>query len=188
MSFASAFEVYYRDMMSPTRRVQLIGGGLLAEVLRQARESPRRRMNYNFHALAEENPNRFLNVILKGSYIAPHRHANPPKPEAFVVLEGRIAFFLFDDSGAVAEVHRLGRESGDALGIDVPPGVWHTLAVLTPHAVCYEVKPGPYSPDTDKDFASWAPREGDPAAAGYLEALLVHASALPDADTRACDP
>ena len=50
------------------------------------------------------------------------------------------------------------------VGVDVGPGIWHTVAILTDAAVCYEVKPGPYSAANDKDFAPWAPREGDPAA------------------------
>ncbi len=58
------------------------------------------------------------------------------------------------------------------LGIDVAPGVWHTLAVLSPHAVCYEVKPGPYSASNDKDFARWAPQEGEAGVEEYLEKLL----------------
>jgi hypothetical protein len=43
---------------------------------------------------------------------------------------------------------------------------------LTEHVVCYEVKPGPYSAASDKDFAPWAPREGDPTAKAYLEMLV----------------
>jgi hypothetical protein len=84
------------------------------------------------------------------------------------VLEGEVAFFTFDDSGNVASLHILGR---DAVGIDIAPGIWHTLAVLSPHAVCYEVKPGPYSAANDKDFAKWAPREGDAGVVAYLEWL-----------------
>ena len=38
--------------------------------------------------------------------------------------------------------------------------------------MCYEVKPGPYSAANDKDFAPWAPREGEPGVAAYLESLL----------------
>jgi len=38
--------------------------------------------------------------------------------------------------------------------------------------VCYEVKPGPYLQANDKEFAPWAPREGDPDAARYLEELV----------------
>jgi len=43
---------------------------------------------------------------------------------------------------------------------------------MSPHAVCYEVKPGPYDAATDKEFAPWAPREGDPGALEYLRLLV----------------
>jgi cupin fold WbuC family metalloprotein len=124
----------------------------------------------------EENPHRFLNVLIRGTYIAPHRHKDPAKAESFLVIEGELAFFTFEDSGEIASVHVLGR---DAIGVDVQPGVWHTAAVLTPHAVCFEVKPGPYSAANDKDFAAWAPREGDPGVAAYLGKLLSRAGAQP---------
>jgi cupin fold WbuC family metalloprotein len=117
----------------------------------------------------EDNPHRFLNVMIQGTYIAPHRHRDPPKAESFIVLEGELAFFTFDDAGRVAITVILGR---DAIGVDVQPGVWHTLAVLTEDVVCFEVKPGPYSAATDKDFAPWAPREGDVGAEAYLDRLV----------------
>jgi len=85
------------------------------------------------------------------------------------VLEGELAFFTFDDAGHIDSAHVLGR---DPLGVDVQPGVWHTIAVLTDHVVCFEVKPGPYSAVNDKDFAPWAPREGDPRARPYLDSLV----------------
>ena len=143
---------------------------LCRTVLEQARQSPRRRMNFNFHPSLDANPHRFLNVMLRGTYIAPHRHLEPPKSESFLAIEGQVAFFIFDGAGKIEARHVLGGEG--ALGIDIAPGVWHTLAVLTDHAICYEVKPGPYAPASDKSFAPWAPREGDPAAERYLESLL----------------
>lgn len=149
--------------------VQLITAALIAEVLEQARKSPRRRMNFNFHAGPQDNPHRFLNVMLRGTYIAPHRHRLPPKAESFLVLEGRLALLLFDDAGRVTARHSVG--DGAARGIDIAPGIWHTVVVSTPHAVCYEVKPGPFLPASDKEFAPWAPREGDAAAADYLDSL-----------------
>lgn len=152
-------------------RVQLIDRDLVGRVLEQARLSKRGRMNHNFHASLEENPSRFLNVMIRGTYIRPHRHLQPPKPESIVVLEGRVACFLFDDAGSVGRCEILG-PGERAAGIDLSPGVWHTLGVLSPQAVCFEVKPGPYAAATDKDFASWAPREGEPEAAAYLESLL----------------
>ncbi len=153
------------------RRVQLMTSELFERVLAEARSSPRRRMNFNFHATLDENPSRLLNVMLRGTYIRPHRHADPPKAESFVVLEGRIAVLIFDDGGHTIDRFALSRADG-ALGIDIPPGVWHTAAALSEHAVCFEVKPGPYVQTTDKEFAPWAPREGDPRCTEYLEALL----------------
>jgi cupin fold WbuC family metalloprotein len=150
--------------------VQTLNRALLDDLIEQAQRSPRLRVNHNFHASMEDNPHRFLNVMVKGTYVAPHRHLDPPKAESFVVLQGEVAFFIFDDAGRVTRREVVG---SDPIGIDIAPGIFHTLTPLSEHAVCYEVKPGPYSAATDKDFAPWAPREGDPGAAAYLDALLL---------------
>ena len=157
--------------------VQLLDAALIASLISRAKESPRLRTNHNFHTSMEDNPHRFLNVMARGTYIAPHRHRDPAKSETFIVLEGELAFFAFDDAGKVKQTQILGR---DALGVDIQPGVWHTLAVLSPHAVCFEVKPGPYSVANDKDFAPWAPREGDPGTVSYLEQLVSIVNAQQD--------
>jgi len=154
--------------------VQLISDALFDTVAAAAAESPRFRMNHNFHAGAADNPHRFLNVLLKGTYIQPHRHTDPPKSESFLVLEGMADVILFDDTGTVTARYRLGADSpeGRLWGVDISPGVWHTILPRTAQVICYEVKPGPWIPATDKEFADWAPAEGDPAAAGYAAALL----------------
>ena len=156
-------------MMEEMQRIQLVDSTLIASLIERARQSPRRRVNHNFHAGMDDNPHRFLNVMLEGTYVTPHRHQDPPKSESFLVLEGRVALFTFRPGGEVDSIQVLG---GDPVGADLAPGVWHTIAVLTPYAVCFEVKPGPYSAANDKDFAPWAPREGDPAAPAYLESLI----------------
>ena len=150
--------------------VKLITTHLIGDLVSNAWESPRRRVNYNFHSSFEENPNRFLNVMVESTYVAPHRHLDPPKPESFIVLEGKVGFLVFDDSGKVTERYVV--EPGtECLGIDMAPGIWHSVVVLSGYAVLYEVKPGPYSPANDKDFASWAPREGEPGWQEYLARL-----------------
>jgi len=131
-------------------------------------------MNYNFHSGPGDNPHRFLSVMLGGTYVRPHRHANPPKPETFVVLEGAADVILFDDDGAVVERHRLGSETaeGRLWGVDLPPGIWHTIVARSARAICFEVKPGPWDPANDKEFARWAPDESDPSAGAYVRTLL----------------
>jgi cupin fold WbuC family metalloprotein len=150
--------------------VQVIDEALIDATLARAKTSPRGRINHNFHPTLDDTLHRFLNAWTRGSYAAPHRHLVVPKPESFVVLRGELALFVFDDSGLVTERHVLGR--GGVWGVDLSPGLWHTVAALTETAVCFEVKSGPYDAATDKEFAPWAPREGDPAAGPYLERLL----------------
>lgn len=149
---------------------QVIDERLIDATLERAKASPRGRINHNFHPSLDSNLHRFLNAWTRGSYAAPHRHLVVPKPESFVVLRGELALFVFDDAGEVTEKHVLGRDG--VVGIDLAPGLWHTVTALTETAVCFEVKSGPYDAATDKEFAPWAPREGDPAAAAYLARLL----------------
>ncbi len=154
----------------------MISQSLIDSVAQRAETSPRLRMNYNFHADAADNPHRFLNVLLAGTYIRPHRHANPPKAESFLLIEGAAEVITFDDDGVLAARYRLGEHSseGHLWGVDIAAGVWHTIVPLTSRAVCFEVKPGPWFPETDKEFAPWAPAEGDDSGAiqRYVRTLL----------------
>jgi cupin fold WbuC family metalloprotein len=154
--------------------VKLISESLFNTVTALAEASPRRRMNYNFHSGPADNPHRFLNILMLGTYIRPHRHFAPPKSECFLVLEGMADVILFDDRGAITARHQLGAESpeGRLWGIDISPGVWHTILARTTRVVCFEVKPGPWVATNDKEFADWAPAENDPGAAAYCKALL----------------
>jgi cupin fold WbuC family metalloprotein len=156
--------------------VQLIDEALLDATVARAVTAPRGRINHNFHPDMASNPHRFLNAWTRGSYAAPHRHLLVPKPESFVVLRGELALLLFDDAGSLTEHHVLGRNG--VVGIDLAPGVWHTVAALSETAICFEVKAGPYDAATDKEFAPWAPREGDAKAAAYLAGLLRAAGLL----------
>ena len=92
--------------------VQTLERALMAELIERARSSPRLRVNHNFHSSMADNPHRFLNVMAKGTYIAPHRHLDPPKAESFVVLEGEVAFFIFDDAGNITRTEVIGGAVG----------------------------------------------------------------------------
>ncbi|HEY3499351.1 MAG TPA: WbuC family cupin fold metalloprotein [Polyangiaceae bacterium] len=150
--------------------VQLIDDALVARTVARARESERKRATHNFHATHADASHRFLNALVRGTYVAPHRHVAILKPEGFLLLQGELAVVVFGDDGAVLERHILGRNG--VRGIDLPPGIWHTIAPVSDVAVCYEVKPGPWDPLTDKEFAPWAPLEGDPKSAEYLAQLM----------------
>lgn len=169
--------------MSP--QVRFLNRELIDQTVRRARELPRGRINHNFHGGPDDNPHRFLNVFLRHSYVAPHRHLDPPKSETFLVLEGLMAVVLFDDEGGVTGRYLLGPEPPAAgafpgfeyggWAIDLDPGVWHTVTAVSEVALCFEVKPGPWQPATDKTFAPWAPREGEAGVEEYLGKLLAPA-------------
>ncbi|HEY3329898.1 MAG TPA: WbuC family cupin fold metalloprotein [Capsulimonadaceae bacterium] len=146
---------------------------LAQSVADKATAAPRRRMNYNFHTSDEDNPHRFLNVLLRGTYIRPHRHSDPAKAESFVALKGEVEVLIFDDEGTITQRHALGRVGPDGMlwGVDLQPGVWHTVVALSDVVVCFEVKPGPWYPASDKEFAPWAPAEGDASVSAYQAKL-----------------
>src|SRR3712207_349027 len=83
-----------------------------------ARESPRRRVIQPFHKTEDEPLHRMLNAIQPGSYARPHRHLDPPKAEAWVMLRGAGAFFTFEDDGRVRDCLRVSA-GGDLFGVDL---------------------------------------------------------------------
>jgi cupin fold WbuC family metalloprotein len=151
--------------------LKIISPNLLNGLTQKAKQSPRRRLNHNFHDDLADPINRMLNALEPGTYIQPHKHENPDKREIFIVLRGSLVVAFFDDSGKVIEFVLLDPKNGN-YGVEVPVGTWHSLFTLEPGTVIYEVKDGPYSPLDDKNFAPWAPREGDSGCAEFLETLI----------------
>jgi len=153
-------------MTSHIRRIDL---ALLDRVSAEAVRHPRLRMNYNFHQ-HEEPVQRFLNAVEPGSYVRPHRHADPPKWELFVCLRGRGAAVVFDDGGKILEVHRVDPARGE-FAVEIAAGVWHSIIGLAPGSVFLEVKEGPYEPKDAGVFAPWSPTPDDPGVSVFLGAL-----------------
>lgn len=137
----------------------------------QSRKSGRRRMNYNFHKQDTDRMNRMLHAMQCGTYVQPHKHENPDKREAFVILTGKVAVVEYDDLGNISDHITLNPNTADHL-VEIPTRTWHSLIVLEDNSVVYEVKDGPYSPDDDKQFADWAPKEGDPGCSDFLEKII----------------
>lgn len=150
--------------------IALIDGALLDAVSAEAKASPRRRKNRNFHRADDEPGHRLLNAIEPGSYIAPHRHLDACKDETMVVLRGRLGLVEFDDAGGVRRTAVLG-SGGDALGVDIPRGTWHTVFALETGTVFLEAKAGPYRPLSAEERAPWAPAEDAADAGDYLQRL-----------------
>jgi cupin fold WbuC family metalloprotein len=159
-----------RALNAPPGEAVVLNAGLLERAVAASRKSPRRRVILPLHRSAADPYQRMLNAVQPGSYIRPHRHRDPPKGETVVVLRGVVRFLTFRANGAVARNVVLTAHGG-AIGLDVRPGVYHTFIALEPDSVVFEAKTGPYDERVDKDFAPWAPPEGSPEAAQYMERL-----------------
>jgi cupin fold WbuC family metalloprotein len=150
--------------------VQTITPSDLEALSRVAADTPRRRQHLNLHSDYADPCQRLFNAVEPGSYIRPHRHADPPKPEFFLAVCGRFVLLLFDDAGTVTRAVHLAPD-GPYVAVDVPAGTWHTIVALEPGSVFFEAKPGPYVALSDKDFPSWAPAEQSAQSLLYLEML-----------------
>lgn len=148
----------------------LIAAALLDEVSQQARDSRRRRKNFNFHLHETDPCNRLLNAVEPDSYVRPHRHLDATKDETIVVLRGSFGVVFFDQRGAVMRSLVI-CAGGDSVGVNIAHGQFHTLVALTAGSVLFEAKAGPYAPMVAEELAPWAPAEGDPASPAYLEKL-----------------
>ncbi|MDR1879866.1 MAG: WbuC family cupin fold metalloprotein [Tannerellaceae bacterium] len=153
--------------------MKIIDTTLLDETTAKARQSPRLRMNYNFHEDTNEPLNRLINAMEPGTYLRPHRHLNPDKDESFLILRGKVVIFIFDDHGAVTERLTLDPQNG-VYGADIKAGVWHGLAVLEHGTVLYEAKSGPFAPLAAENFAPWSPAPEDTAAVERYMTRLLH--------------
>ena len=150
----------------------MIDRQLVCGVAEEAKRSSRLRKNHNFHSDYADPVNRMLNAFEPGTYVRPHKHESPDKFEVFLALQGRALALQFNEGGEIAEHSILDAGSG-IYGVEFAPRVWHTIVSLAWGTVLYEIKPGPYAPLSDKNFAPWAPLEGSPEATTYLNSILL---------------
>jgi cupin fold WbuC family metalloprotein len=146
---------------------------MLDNLIYEAQQSPRHRLHLNLHNNYSENVQRLLNAIGTESYIRPHRHLFDPKPELLVAVSGVMSLLVFNFDGEIENITRFGCNRGtiNCFAVEVSPATWHTVIAETPDAVILEIKPGPFNPDSAKEYAPWAPDENSPAARAYFAGL-----------------
>ena len=155
---------------APGGPLVVIDDALISEGIGASRRSERRRIILPLHTRSAEACQRMLNVVQPGSYIRPHRHADPPKSETVVVLRGALTYVAFHPDGSLDR--RVELAAGSArVGVDTRPGVYHTFFATEPDTVVFEAKTGPYVEAEDKEVATWAPAAGSPEADAYLKRL-----------------
>ena len=126
----------------------IINDELLNKVTRKAEESPRLRMNHNFHESLDAKAQRLINVLLPGTVLPIHRHRHTA--ETYVLLRGKMMVVFYNDLGAQMERFLLDPTIGN-YGVNILRGQWHGIEVIEPSAI-FEVKDGPYIPIEPEDM------------------------------------
>ncbi len=129
--------------------MKIINKELLDEITRQAKESPRLRMNYNLHDNLDAKAQKLLNALEPGTILPIHRHPNTT--ETYLLLRGKLNVILYNEKKEVLETMHLDTANGN-YGLDIPAGQWHSIEVLESGTVILEVKDGPYIPFQPEDI------------------------------------
>jgi cupin fold WbuC family metalloprotein len=148
-----------------------INDELINPLLKEGQCSDRKRKNFNFHPEASDPMHRMIHTANKETYVQPHKHENPDKTEAFIILRGKVLVVEFNNDGEITDHIIMDSTTGNH-GVEIPPRVWHTLITLEDNSVIYEVKNGPWNPADDKFFAPWAPKEGEEGTENYKKSIL----------------
>ena len=136
--------------------MKLLTDTALAELARQAQQSPRLRANHNLHEQASDPIQRLAIAMEPDTLVLPHRHLHTW--EMLLPLRGRFVVLCFDDAGTVTSRTVLGE--GCAV-IEMPVGTWHAVLSLDSGGVIFEVKHGPYDAQTASNFAPWCADDAD---------------------------
>lgn len=148
---------------------------MLDNLVIQAENSVRKRQHCNVHGTHEDPVQRLFNAIELNSYIRPHRHSQDPKTETLLGIRGTLTFISFDETGEIIGAIEFGTQAADkpvrSVGVEVPPGVWHTVIANESGSILFEIKAGPFDSSKAKEWAPWAPPEGSELCDAYLNSL-----------------
>ncbi len=128
---------------------QLLDNTLFDEITRRAKESPRLRMNYNLHESLDAKAQRLFNAVEPGTVFPIHRHSH--SSETQFVMRGHAVVKVYNDRKEIVGTYDLDPKQG-RYGCHIDKNVWHSLDVLETGTIIFEVKDGPYIPNTPENI------------------------------------
>lgn len=122
-----------------------LDSSLFNSIAEKASDNSRLRMHYDLRDKEQENGQRMINVLLKGTTENIHRHLDTN--EVVVCLQGRLLEQFYDDQGNVTEEVTISA-GGDVPAILIEQHRWHSVTPLTDMAVVMTSKAGRFNPNT----------------------------------------
>lgn len=140
-----------------------------AALVEAARRSPLRRARVCMHPASDAPIHEMLIVLLKGSYIRPHKHLG--KSESFHLIQGTAGVLFYDDQGRIERQLTLSRDIAHApFYYRLDRDAYHSQVVLSEHVVFHECTGGPFRRE-DTAFAPWSPEDRTAEAERFLAGL-----------------
>lgn len=118
---------------------------LLDNLIQQAKDNPRLRMNYDLRTSATDTSQRMLNALEPGTVVPIHRH--PASSETVCCIRGSLDEVIYEEQdGKMVETERVTICAGSPLAIaQIPMGAWHTVENIKEGTIIVESKNGAYS-------------------------------------------
>lgn len=115
----------------------------LNKLIEESKESIRRRSHLLLHDNTDDPIQSLLFALQPDTEIAIHRHPN--LTETICCIRGEMAIIFFSNKGAINEIVRLTPENPIC---KFNPSQWHTYLCLKDDTVGWEIKEGPYLPES----------------------------------------
>lgn len=127
----------------------IITQDILDSLTKQAKASPRLRMNLDLRNSSEDQSQRMLNAMEPGTVLPIHRHRS--SSETVVCLRGHFEEYFYDEEGNLTDTFDM---VPGGLIINIPIGQWHSLKSLESGTVLLECKDGAWEPMSPDDVLS----------------------------------
>ena len=114
---------------------------LFEKLANDAAKLPRMRINFDLRDSSEEQCQRMLNILLPGTFVAPHKHEDTS--EVVVCIYGTVIERLYDNEGR--EVQKIEMQAGGKVpGVWIEKGMLHSLEAKDSMSVVFSCKAGMY--------------------------------------------
>lgn len=152
-----------------TKNLVLIKRDIIKQLVEESNRNGACDIRISLHKSPAKDFHNMIILQRKGNYYRPHKHEN--KVEAYQMIEGKMAIFIFDGSGNIINSHVLSPETNFIYRIGA--NKFHVTIPLTDFVIFHESKIGPFIREGDSIFADWTPDGSDPnEARKYFDLLL----------------
>jgi cupin fold WbuC family metalloprotein len=135
-----------------TKGLVMINNQIILQLIEESKKNNSCDIRLSLHKDPSDKHHNMIILQHKGNYYRPHKHL--AKPETYHLIKGKMAVFIFNDTGVIIDSVILDPQENFIYRIGA--NNWHVSIPLTEHVIFNESKPGPFIRQGDSIFAEWA--------------------------------